>query len=66
MALKITKNDDLYAAMVTPPHSHITWSTSAPLPLRELIQKLREHGCHQQDIGDALYEIDADWTSKLN
>ncbi len=52
-----------YTARVTPPHG--TWETLGPLPLRELIDALQDHGCHQQDIGDALFEADPDWPSRL-
>jgi hypothetical protein len=27
---------------------------------------LREHGCHQTDIGDAFYEADPDWLDHLD
>lgn len=32
-----------------------------PLPLEALVATLREHGCHQTDIGDALYAADTTW-----
>ena len=67
MRLKILKvADDLYEAEVTPPHSTNPWKTSKPLRLRELIVELEQQGCHQIDIGDALYEIDPNWLSHLN
>lgn len=56
---------EAYEAKVTPPHSRYEWSTTEPLPVRALIEELQRRGCHQQDIGDALYEIDPLWVSKL-
>jgi hypothetical protein len=58
--------DGRYAARITPPHGDVEpWASPGPLPLRELIDALRERGCHQQDIGDALYAVDPDWVSHL-
>jgi hypothetical protein len=57
--------DDLYEAEATPPHVKIGWLTAKPIPLRRLIEELESLGCHQQDIGDALYEQDPDWLAKL-
>jgi hypothetical protein len=66
MGLKVTLVDNgLYAATVTPPNVEHAWSTKEPLPLRQLIEELQNRGCHQQDIGDVLYELDQDWLSKL-
>jgi len=66
MTLSIKKLGDKYEAEATPPHSRKPWRLSAPLPLRQLIDQLEAQGCHQRDIGDALYEIDPDWESKLD
>lgn len=66
MALKIKMNNGYYEAEVTPPHSTEAWKTLTPLRLRELIEELERRGCHQRDIGDALYEIDPDWLSHLD
>ncbi len=52
-----------YTARVTPPHG--AWETPGPMGLRELIDALQDQGCHQQDIGDALYDADPDWVSHL-
>jgi len=60
MALKVLKVDsDRYQAEVTPPHSTRPWKTPMPLRLRELIDTLVQKGCHQTDIGDALYFTEA-------
>jgi hypothetical protein len=32
---------------------------------RALIKELQARGCHQQDIGDAMYEQDPEWVEKL-
>ena len=68
MAIQIDKikNKELYVASVSPPHAKSSWTNETPLPLRELIRELQIQGCHQQDIGDALYEVDANWPSKLH
>jgi hypothetical protein len=66
MSLTLRKIDDgLYEATATPPHVKTPWSTTKPIPLQKLIDELRVRGCHQQDIGDALYEQDEHWTEKL-
>lgn len=65
MALKVWKAQAGYEAEVTPPHGGGRyWKTSRTLTLAELIEALKKQGCHQQDIGDALYEADPDWLSK--
>jgi hypothetical protein len=67
MAIKIVKvrDQELYVATLSPPHFKSEWTSKEPLPLRELIHELQNKGCHQQDIGDALYEADPSWVSKL-
>jgi len=62
----IKKSNGFYEAEVTPPHSTPAWKTSKPLRLREMIDELERRGCHQSDIGDALYEIDPDWLAHLD
>ena len=67
MAIVVTKTADGYVARVTSPHGGGTnWSTIEPMELAELIKNLRALGCHQTDIGDALYQADPDWVSKLS
>lgn len=59
MAIKITRNGELFLAQVTPPHGGgRPWESSEPMTLDRLITELLSHGCHQTDIGDVLYEID--------
>ena len=55
----------LYEASATPPHVKTAWISLKPLPARELIEELQTRGCHQQDIGDAMYEQDPKWVEKL-
>ena len=65
MTLAVQKSaNGLFEAWVTPPHSKFDWATSEPLSATPLIQKLLALGCHQQDIGDAFYEIDPNWVEK--
>jgi hypothetical protein len=66
MAIKLKcSGTNLYEAVVSPPHVAQNWSTSEPMPGRQLVKRLQAMGCHQQDIGDALYEVDPDWVAKL-
>lgn len=66
MALKLTLLDTgLYEAEATPPHVKEAWSTFKPMDARSLVNELQARGCHQQDIGDALAELDPDWLGKL-
>ena len=60
---KIAEN--LYEARVAPPHAKTEWSTVAPVPGRYLTTELLRLGCHQRDIGDAMYEQDPKWVEKL-
>lgn len=62
--IRITPNG-LYEATATPPHVSSPWSTKTPIPARQLIEELSARGCHQQDIGDALYEQDPNWLTNL-
>ena len=64
LAVKKTR-DGLYEATATPPHVKASWSTTEPIVAKRLIEELKSRGCHQQDIGDALYEQDPKWVEKL-
>lgn len=66
MTLSVKKTTQgLYEAIATPPHVNDSWSTDEPIPARRLIEELKARGCHQQDIGDALYEQDSKWIENL-
>jgi hypothetical protein len=66
MAIKLRCSaTNLYEAIVTPPHVAQEWSTSEPMLGRKLLKTLQTMGLHQQDIGDAFYEVDPEWISKL-
>lgn len=66
MTLTIKKvAENLYEAIVTSPHAKRDWSTATPLPGRALTEQLLSLGCHQTDIGDAMYEQDPEWIQKL-
>ena len=65
MTIRIERRGAKYCASVTPPHATLEWNTKDPLPLRDLISKLEELGCHIRDIGDALYEADPEWEHRL-
>jgi hypothetical protein len=66
MPLKIVKvSDDLYSVSATPPDVGEEWTPSGPVRGRHLTRELIERGMHQTDVGDAMYEADPDWVSKL-
>jgi hypothetical protein len=66
MSLTVKKaSNGLYEAAATPPHVKTSWSTTEPIPAKRLIEEWKARGCHQRDIGDALYEQDPDWIEKL-
>jgi hypothetical protein len=67
MGLNVRKvANELYEATATPPHVKSAWSTTEPISARHLIEELKSRGCHQQDIGDAMYEQDPNWVENLN
>jgi hypothetical protein len=55
----------LYEATASPPHVAVPWSTTTPIPARQLVDELLARGCHQQDIGDALCAQDPNWRESL-
>jgi hypothetical protein len=66
MSLTVRKTGNgLYEATATPPDVKSPWSTSEPMQAQKLVQELGARGCHQQDIGDAMYEQDPEWVEKL-
>lgn len=67
MGLRIKKLlSGLYEVSATPPHVKDAWTPIEPLRTRDLIKELQMRGCHQQDIGDALYEQDPNWEATLD
>ena len=65
MAIIITRIGQHYSAEVTPPHGGgKPWSTSEPMSTDDLVDALRERGCHQTDIGDAFYDADPEWLTR--
>ena len=66
MPLKIVKvEDDLYFVSASPPDAGVVWSPTEPLTGHQVTKGLLERGCHQQDVGDAMYEADPEWIEKL-
>jgi hypothetical protein len=63
MPIEITHHaDGRYSATVSPPHGGARpWETPSPIAADELIDRLREQGCHQTDIGDAFYAANPNW-----
>ena len=67
MPIKITRTGRMYEAEVTPPHGHgAYWKTDRSVGAKELIESLRNLGCHQTDISDAFYEADPEWVFRLS
>lgn len=67
MAIKIAKIvDSLYRAEVTLRGAAATKIFIGPVNIRELIDELESMGCHQTDIGDALYDCDPNWLDRLD
>jgi hypothetical protein len=66
MSLIVKKTPNgLYEAAASPPHVRTAWSTAEPISATLLIEELIARGCHQQDVGDAMYEQDQNWIEKL-
>jgi hypothetical protein len=64
MPIVVFRVADLYEAEVTPPHGRgQSWRSPCPQTIDALIASLEDLGCHQTDIGDALYLADPDWLS---
>jgi len=62
MSIKIEKTPSGYLASVTPPHGKGRyWQTDKPMTADELVEALKELGCHQTDIGDAFYFANPNW-----
>lgn len=67
MPITVYKRDDKYDVIVSPPHAggrH--WRSSEPLTANQVVQKLEELGCHQTDIGDAMFDADPLWMNRLD
>ena len=69
MTIKITKvSDDLYPAKLIlqdMPAEKEAWSKNEALTGLQLTYDLVARGCHQVDVGDAMYEQDPLWVEKL-
>ena len=62
MPIHIRRIDDKYEAEITPPHGGgRPWRPPGPMTQDELIGALLDRGCHQTDIGDAMFEADPEW-----
>lgn len=65
VAITVKREGALYAAKVTPPHGgDAVWESGAAEPVDDLVAELLSRGCHQTDIGDALYAADPEWPSR--
>jgi len=62
MAINITWSKKGYEATVSPPHcTEHHWQSSKPIDAARLIAQLIKLGCHQTDIGDAMYVANPKW-----
>ena len=66
MAIVIKQSGSGYEAVASPPHTTgPAWHSSQPMSARELIAALLERGCHQTDVGDALFAANPDWLAEM-
>jgi hypothetical protein len=63
--LIIQKVNDRYSAEVSCEYYKIHWKSGEPLTAKDLVDKLLEIGCHQQDIADAFSEISPNWIEEV-
>lgn len=63
MSLRISKSNAGYTAKGV--LAGVTFEADVPLSARELVQWLQNQGFHQTDIGDAFFEADPNWLSRL-
>jgi hypothetical protein len=66
MPLLIKITDQGYLAEAKYNHYHINWKNDKPLPAKQLIRKLLDIGCHQQDIADAFQEANPGWLQEVD
>lgn len=65
MPIEVCKDGDRYTASVTPPHGGgQAWATPEPLTAQDLVEQLLALGCHQTDVGDAMYAADRGWLNE--
>ena len=65
MAIHVERAVSGYKVCATPPHVRVSWRSDAPMSASQLIDALKERGCHQTDIGDALYTANPKWLEDL-
>lgn len=67
MTIEIRRQDGLYSAIVSPPRGNgHPWRTEQPLSANELVDRLRDLGCHTTDISDAFYAAYPYWLDDTN
>lgn len=66
MPIEIKRDGDRYTAVVTPPHGRgERWASPNRMSASELVDALRELGCHTTDISDAMFEADPFWLNRV-
>jgi len=68
MPIEITHHSEgRYTAAVSPPHcGSRSWSMPIPISASELVDRLRELGCNQTDIGDAFHDANPKWLDDVD
>ncbi len=63
--IEVSRAGDGYTARVSPPHGGSQrWTTNEPMTAAALVERLLASGCHQTDVGDAMYAADPDWLDR--
>jgi len=62
--IEVSKVNEGYSVLATPPHVTAAWKSGEPRPIEELVAELRARGAHPTDIGDAFYAADPDWLER--
>jgi hypothetical protein len=63
VSIRLTPEGDRFWVELTPPQAE-AWRSQAPLTPTELIQALRNRGCHSADITNALQAAGPEWGAR--
>jgi hypothetical protein len=55
-----------YLGSATPPDVSSAWTALEPLTARELVDELRQLGCHTTDIAEAFHEANPNWLEEVD
>jgi hypothetical protein len=65
MPIHIERAGSSYRVCATPPHVAVSWQPDSAMSARQLVDALKERGCHQTDIGDAFFSANPNWLEDL-